>query len=155
MFITLYWTFSGTSNFFFLVQNLQLIHWEGLNDDADNNDNNNERVLKSGWRKKKVIYVTTHAFRLSDTHTNLSLNIPYLAPEVYTVPFTISDSSSPPRSTFINLPGNIRSPSTDRWWDNNQQYTDKSHTVCSRVAVSMLQLMLMMCAHFYTATPET
>uniref|UniRef100_A0A3Q3K6C2 Cadherin domain-containing protein n=1 Tax=Monopterus albus TaxID=43700 RepID=A0A3Q3K6C2_MONAL len=39
-----------------------------------------------------------------NTHTNLSLNIPYLAPEVYTVPFTISDSSSPPRSTFINLP---------------------------------------------------
>ncbi|KAL2088653.1 hypothetical protein ACEWY4_015552 [Coilia grayii] len=39
-----------------------------------------------------------------DTHTNLSLNTPYLAPEVYTVPFTISDSSSPPRSTFINLP---------------------------------------------------
>uniref|UniRef100_A0A8C7DVP4 Cadherin-16 n=1 Tax=Oncorhynchus kisutch TaxID=8019 RepID=A0A8C7DVP4_ONCKI len=38
------------------------------------------------------------------THTNLSLNIPYLSPEVYTVPFTISDSSSPPRSTFINLP---------------------------------------------------
>lgn len=47
---------------------------------------------------------------LSDTHTNLSLNIPYLAPEVYTVPFTISDSSSPPRSTFINLPGNADSP---------------------------------------------
>lgn len=44
----------------------------------------------------------------TDTHTNLSLNIPYLAPEVYTVPFTISDSSSPPRSTFINLPGNCR-----------------------------------------------
>ncbi|KAM9765102.1 cadherin-16 [Menidia menidia] len=41
---------------------------------------------------------------INDTHTNLSLNIPYLAPEVYTVPFTISDSSSPPRSTFINLP---------------------------------------------------
>uniref|UniRef100_A0A3Q2YZ69 Cadherin-17-like n=1 Tax=Hippocampus comes TaxID=109280 RepID=A0A3Q2YZ69_HIPCM len=39
-----------------------------------------------------------------NTHTNLSLNTPYLAPEVYTVPFTISDSSSPPRSTFINLP---------------------------------------------------
>uniref|UniRef100_A0A3B4AKW8 Cadherin domain-containing protein n=1 Tax=Periophthalmus magnuspinnatus TaxID=409849 RepID=A0A3B4AKW8_9GOBI len=39
-----------------------------------------------------------------NTHTNLSLNIPYLPPEVYTVPFTISDSSSPPRSTFINLP---------------------------------------------------
>lgn len=47
---------------------------------------------------------------LLDTHTNLSLNIPYLAPEVYTVPFTISDSSSPPRSTFINLPGNVDSP---------------------------------------------
>lgn len=46
----------------------------------------------------------------SDTHTNLSLNIQYLAPEVYTVPFTISDSSSPPRSTFINLPGNADSP---------------------------------------------
>ncbi|XP_029577647.1 cadherin-16 [Salmo trutta] len=41
---------------------------------------------------------------INDTHTNLSLNIPYLSPEVYTVPFTISDSSSPPRSTFINLP---------------------------------------------------
>ncbi|XP_036400098.1 cadherin-16 [Megalops cyprinoides] len=41
---------------------------------------------------------------INDTHTNLSLNTPYLAPEVYTVPFTISDSSSPPRSTFINLP---------------------------------------------------
>ncbi|KAF7664746.1 hypothetical protein LDENG_00167540 [Lucifuga dentata] len=41
---------------------------------------------------------------INDTHTNLSLNVPYLAPEVYTVPFTISDSSSPPRSTFINLP---------------------------------------------------
>ncbi|KAJ0002295.1 hypothetical protein NQD34_002091 [Periophthalmus magnuspinnatus] len=41
---------------------------------------------------------------INDTHTNLSLNIPYLPPEVYTVPFTISDSSSPPRSTFINLP---------------------------------------------------
>uniref|UniRef100_A0A3Q2ZRR9 Cadherin 16 n=1 Tax=Kryptolebias marmoratus TaxID=37003 RepID=A0A3Q2ZRR9_KRYMA len=39
-----------------------------------------------------------------NTHTNLSLNIPYLPPEVYMVPFTISDSSSPPRSTFINLP---------------------------------------------------
>ncbi|KAG5269906.1 hypothetical protein AALO_G00186450 [Alosa alosa] len=42
--------------------------------------------------------------RYRDTHTNLSLNTPYLPPEVYTVPFTISDSSSPPRSTFINLP---------------------------------------------------
>ncbi|KAF7211711.1 cadherin 16 [Nothobranchius furzeri] len=41
---------------------------------------------------------------INDTHTNLSLNVPYLAPEVYMVPFTISDSSSPPRSTFINLP---------------------------------------------------
>ncbi|MEQ2227940.1 hypothetical protein ILYODFUR_003557, partial [Ilyodon furcidens] len=41
---------------------------------------------------------------INDTHTNLSLNIPYLPPEVYMVPFTISDSSSPPRSTFINLP---------------------------------------------------
>ncbi|XP_062405374.1 cadherin-16 [Sardina pilchardus] len=41
---------------------------------------------------------------INDTHTNLSLNTPYLPPEVYTVPFTISDSSSPPRSTFINLP---------------------------------------------------
>ncbi|XP_053722186.1 cadherin-16 [Synchiropus splendidus] len=41
---------------------------------------------------------------INDTHTNLSLNIPDLPPEVYTVPFTISDSSSPPRSTFINLP---------------------------------------------------
>uniref|UniRef100_A0A3P9QGB6 Cadherin 16 n=1 Tax=Poecilia reticulata TaxID=8081 RepID=A0A3P9QGB6_POERE len=39
-----------------------------------------------------------------NTHTNLSLNIPNLPPEVYMVPFTISDSSSPPRSTFINLP---------------------------------------------------
>lgn len=48
-------------------------------------------------------------FSPSDTHTNLSLNVPYLAPEVYTVPFTISDSSSPPRSTFINLPGNDNS----------------------------------------------
>ncbi|TSK20058.1 Cadherin-17 [Bagarius yarrelli] len=38
------------------------------------------------------------------THTNLSLNMDYLTPDVYTVPFTISDSSSPPRSTFINLP---------------------------------------------------
>ncbi|KAI4889934.1 hypothetical protein NFI96_025506 [Prochilodus magdalenae] len=42
---------------------------------------------------------------INDTHTNLSLNIAYLSPDVYTVPFTISDSSSPPRSTFINLPG--------------------------------------------------
>ncbi|XP_027869725.1 cadherin-17 [Xiphophorus couchianus] len=41
---------------------------------------------------------------INDTHTNLSLNIPNLPPEVYMVPFTISDSSSPPRSTFINLP---------------------------------------------------
>ncbi|XP_016389641.1 cadherin-16-like [Sinocyclocheilus rhinocerous] len=41
---------------------------------------------------------------INDTHTNLSLNVPYLPPEVYIVPFTISDSSSPPRSTFINLP---------------------------------------------------
>ncbi|XP_046898011.1 cadherin-17 isoform X1 [Hypomesus transpacificus] len=41
---------------------------------------------------------------INDTHTNLSLNTPYLSPEIYTVPFTISDSSSPPRSTFINLP---------------------------------------------------
>ncbi|KAK1802292.1 hypothetical protein P4O66_021955, partial [Electrophorus voltai] len=41
---------------------------------------------------------------INDTHTNLSLNIAYLAPDVYIVPFTISDSSSPPRSTFINLP---------------------------------------------------
>ncbi|XP_036439912.1 cadherin-16 [Colossoma macropomum] len=41
---------------------------------------------------------------INDTHTNLSLNIAYLSPDVYTVPFTISDSSSPPRSTFINLP---------------------------------------------------
>ncbi|KAK3528158.1 hypothetical protein QTP86_023882 [Hemibagrus guttatus] len=41
---------------------------------------------------------------INDTHTNLSLNMDYLTPEVYTVPFTISDSSSPPRSTFINLP---------------------------------------------------
>ncbi|XP_076852910.1 cadherin-16 isoform X2 [Brachyhypopomus gauderio] len=41
---------------------------------------------------------------INDTHTNLSLNIANLAPDVYTVPFTISDSSSPPRSTFINLP---------------------------------------------------
>ncbi|XP_028812559.1 cadherin-17 isoform X2 [Denticeps clupeoides] len=48
-----------------------------------------------------------HNWRLTpinDTHTNLSLNTPNLAPEVYTVPFTISDSSSPPRSTFISLP---------------------------------------------------
>ncbi|KPP78767.1 cadherin-16-like, partial [Scleropages formosus] len=44
---------------------------------------------------------------VNDTHTNLSMNTPYLAPEVYTVPFTISDSSTPPRSTFINLPGII------------------------------------------------
>lgn len=51
-----------------------------------------------------------YVFCPSDTHTNLSLNVPYLAPEVYTVPFTISDSSSPPRSTFINLPGNDNSP---------------------------------------------
>lgn len=51
--------------------------------------------------KNEIIFIY-----LLDTHTNLSLNIPYLAPEVYTVPFTISDSSSPPRSTFINLPGN-------------------------------------------------
>ncbi|CAI5645233.1 unnamed protein product [Oreochromis niloticus] len=41
---------------------------------------------------------------INDTHTNLSLNIPYLPPDVYIVPFTISDSSSPPRSTFIHLP---------------------------------------------------
>ncbi|MFT7816774.1 cadherin-16 [Arapaima gigas] len=41
---------------------------------------------------------------VNDTHTNLSMNTPYLAPEVYTIPFTISDSSTPPRSTFINLP---------------------------------------------------
>ncbi|XP_017579201.1 cadherin-16 [Pygocentrus nattereri] len=41
---------------------------------------------------------------INDTHTNLSLNIAYMSPDVYTVPFTISDSSSPPRSTFINLP---------------------------------------------------
>ncbi|KAG7315259.1 hypothetical protein KOW79_021347 [Hemibagrus wyckioides] len=41
---------------------------------------------------------------INDTHTNLSLNMDYLTPDVYTVPFTISDSSSPPRSTFINLP---------------------------------------------------
>uniref|UniRef100_A0A3Q2E9M4 Cadherin 16 n=1 Tax=Cyprinodon variegatus TaxID=28743 RepID=A0A3Q2E9M4_CYPVA len=47
-----------------------------------------------------------HNWKLTpiNTHTNLSLNIPYLPPEVYMVPFTISDSSSPPRSTFINLP---------------------------------------------------
>ncbi|KAM7406008.1 hypothetical protein PAMP_000414 [Pampus punctatissimus] len=50
---------------------------------------------------------------INDTHTNLSLNIPYLPPEVYTVPFTISDSSSPPRSTFINLPGNADSPADE------------------------------------------
>ncbi|KAJ7985951.1 hypothetical protein DPEC_G00345790 [Dallia pectoralis] len=56
---------------------------------------------------------------INDTHTNLSLNTPYLSPDIYTVPFTISDSSSPPRSTFINLPvtvcpcnvrGNCRTP---------------------------------------------
>lgn len=57
-----------------------------------------------------VIFFAKQVFCPSDTHTNLSLNIPYLAPEVYTVPFTISDSSSPPRSTFINLPGNVDSP---------------------------------------------
>lgn len=51
-------------------------------------------------------HIHDYVFSPSDTHTNLSLNVPYLAPEVYTVPFTISDSSSPPRSTFINLPGN-------------------------------------------------
>ncbi|XP_064193317.1 cadherin-16 [Anguilla rostrata] len=41
---------------------------------------------------------------INDTHTNLSLNTPHLPPDVYMIPFTISDSSSPPRSTFINLP---------------------------------------------------
>lgn len=56
-----------------------------------------------------VNFPNKQVFCPSDTHTNLSLNIPYLAPEVYTVPFTISDSSSPPRSTFINLPGNADS----------------------------------------------
>ncbi|XP_066511364.1 cadherin-16-like [Hoplias malabaricus] len=51
-------------------------------------------IVRRNWRLTPI----------NDTHTNLSLNIAYLAPDVYTVPFTISDSSSPPRSTFINLP---------------------------------------------------
>ncbi|KAG5849310.1 hypothetical protein ANANG_G00108580 [Anguilla anguilla] len=33
---------------------------------------------------------------INDTHTNLSLNTPHLPPDVYMIPFTISDSSSPP-----------------------------------------------------------
>ncbi|KAG1926773.1 cadherin-17 [Pimephales promelas] len=53
-----------------------------------------DTTVRSNWKLTPI----------NDTHTNLSLNVPYLPPEVYIVPFTISDSSSPPRSTFINLP---------------------------------------------------
>ncbi|KAJ3594082.1 hypothetical protein NHX12_006414 [Muraenolepis orangiensis] len=65
---------------------------------------------------------------INDTHTNLSLNIPYLAPEVYTVPFTISDSSSPPRSTFINLPGTSPSHTPSPTYQKPTRYLTLSHT---------------------------
>ncbi|KTG47051.1 hypothetical protein cypCar_00043635, partial [Cyprinus carpio] len=52
----------------------------------------NDATVRHNWKLTPI----------NDTHTNLSLNVPYLPPEVYIVPFTISDSSSPPRSTFTS-----------------------------------------------------
>lgn len=80
-------------------------------------------------------------FCLSDTHTNLSLNIQYLAPEVYTVPFTISDSSSPPRSTFINLPGNVDSPA-DKLMQIQGGYGTRALEQSIRINPCMCQLVL-------------